>query len=183
MCADVFRLKSMLRLGKHRGQRYEEVAAADRGYCAWIVREKALPQGFSSFYKYLINVHGGIMQVGKHRGKYFNEVLAEAPDYCEWALTLEAPSECFQSFVAYSRAHLEGEKEKGPPAKKSRTEERQCQYGAGQVCAICCDRRRDSVLVPCGHIVACMQCGMKFDDQRCPICKQYVSMVLKTFMV
>ena len=62
MCADVFRLKSMLRLGKHRGQRYEEVAAADRGYCAWILREKALPQGFSSFYKYLINVHGGIMQ-------------------------------------------------------------------------------------------------------------------------
>ena len=69
----------MLRLGKHRGQRHEEVAAAVKGYCAWILREKALPQGFSSLYKYLINVHGGIMQVGKHRGKYFNEVLGRHP--------------------------------------------------------------------------------------------------------
>ena len=98
-------------MGKHRGQRYEEATAADWGDCAWILWENALPQGFNSFYKYLINVHGGIMQVGKHRGKYFNEVLAEAPDYCEWALTLKALSECFQSFVAYNKTHLEGEKE------------------------------------------------------------------------
>ena len=60
----------MLRLGKHRGQRYEEVAAADRDYCAWVLREKALPHGFSSFYKYLVSVHGGIMQVGKRNGAF-----------------------------------------------------------------------------------------------------------------
>ena len=172
----------MLRLGKHRGQRYEEVAAADRDYCAWVLREKALPHGFSSFYKYLVSVHGGIMQVGKHRGKYFNEVLAEAPDYCEWALTLEAPSDCFQPFIAYSKAHLEGEPTE-TPAKKHRGEENKYQTGAVETCAICCDRRRDSVFVPCGHVVACMRRGMRFDDQRCPICKQYVSMVLKTYMV
>jgi hypothetical protein len=171
----------MLRLGKHRGQRYEEVATADRGYCAWILREKALPQGFSSFYKYLFNVHGGIMHVGKHKGRFFDEVLTEAPDYCEWALTLQAPSDCFQPFIAYSRAHLQ--KETAPPAKKPRAEEGKYQDGTEKVCAICCDRRRDSVLVPCGHIVACMECGMKFDDQNCPICKQYVSLVVKTYTV
>ena len=174
----------MLRLGKHRGLRFEVVAGTDRSYCAWVLREKALPQGLKPFHRHLVNVHGGILSVGKHKGKYFDEILAEAPDYCEWTLALEAPSECFRSFVAYCKAHLE-EEEKGttPPAKKPRTEEIEYQDGTDKVCAICCDRRRDSVLVPCGHIVACMQCGVKFDDQHCPICKQYVSMVLKTYMV
>jgi alanine-alpha-ketoisovalerate/valine-pyruvate aminotransferase len=144
------------------------------------VREKALPSGFNSFYKYLINVHGGIMSVGKHKGRFFDEILADAPDYCQWALSLQAPSDCFLPFVAYSRAHLkDGEMH---PAKKQRAEDK-FHDATDKVCAICCDRHRDSVLVPCGHIVACMPCGLKFDDQNCPICKQYVSLVLKTYTV
>ena len=164
--------RAMIRLGKHRGRRYEEIAATDRSYCAWVMREKGLPQGFNNFRKYLISVHGGIMSVGKHKGSYFDEVLTEARDYCEWAIGLQAPSECFQPFVAYCRAHLKDEE---PTAKKQRADDK--------VCAICCDRPRDSVFVPCGHIASCLPCGLQFAELECPICKQYVSMVVKTYTV
>ena len=66
-CVWLFGLK-MLRRGKHRGRRFEDVAAIDRGYCAWVLREKALP--LHSFYRYLIKAHGGILNVGKHKGRY-----------------------------------------------------------------------------------------------------------------
>ena len=167
----------MLRLGKHRGRRYDEIASTDRSYCAWVLRE--LPQGFNSFYKYLIKVHGGIMNVGKHKGLFFDEILNDYRDYCEWALTLQAPSDCFRPFVAYSRAHLNDEEANA--AKKPRTDK--INISDNKVCAICCDRPRDSVFVPCGHIATCMPCGLNFDGLECPICKQYVSMVLKTYTV
>ena len=63
----------MLRRGKHRGRRFEDVAAIDRGYCAWVLREKVLP--LHSFYRYLIKAHGGILNVGKHKGRFFDKVL------------------------------------------------------------------------------------------------------------
>ena len=160
----------MMRLGKHRGRQFQDVAAADRGYCAWVLREKSLPRGLSAFHKYLIGVHGGILTVGKHRGKFFDEVLSAERDYCEWAMTLQDPSESFLAFVAYIKAHMMDDEGK---AKRRRTEEK--------LCVICCDRPVNCVFVPCGHLAACISCGLKFDGRDCPICKQHVSLVVRTY--
>ena len=157
----------MLRLGKHRGKRFEDVTVMDRGYCAWVLREKALP--LHSFYRYLIKVHGGILNVGKHKGRFFDEVHEGAPEYCDWALSLEDPSASLTLFIDYARVHKPSEK----PMKKPRTEEK--------ACVICFDRQIDSAFVPCGHLVSCLPCAWKFDGKQCPMCKQHVAMVLKTY--
>ena len=102
----------MIRAGKHRGRRFEDVAALDRGYCAWVLREKAAP--LHSFYRYLIKVHGGILSVGKHKGRFFDEVVADAPEYCDWALCLTDPSDTLQLFIDYVRVRRQAE----PPMKE-----------------------------------------------------------------
>ena len=119
----------MLRRGKHRGRRFEDVAAIDRGYCTWVLREKALP--LHSFYRYLINAHGGILNVGKHKGRYFDEVLEGAPEYSEWALNLKEPHETLHLFIDYLRVHAKTESApceppQEPPEKKSTTDEKLC---------------------------------------------------------
>ena len=122
----------MLRRGKHRGRRFEDVAAIDRGYCAWVLREKPLP--LHSFYRYLIKAHGGILNVGKHKGRYFDEVLEGAPEYCEWALNLKEPHETLHLFIDYLRVHAK--KESAPreaseePPEKSPKRIRSCASSA-----------------------------------------------------
>ena len=157
----------MLCAGKYKGRRFDDVAALDRGYCAWVLREKAVP--LNSFYRYLVRAHGGILQVGKHKGRFFDEVLAEAPDYCEWALCLTDPSDTLQLFIDYVRVHRQAE----PPVKKAKRDEK--------VCVICFEGAIDAAFVPCGHLVCCLACARKFDGRACPICKQLVEMVLKTY--
>ena len=105
----------MLRFWKHRGRKFEDVAAMDRGYCAWVLREKALP--LHAFYRYLIEVRGGVLQVGKHKGRFFDEGLEGAPEYCDWALSLEDPSDSLVLFIDYARVHKASEQS----AKKPRT--------------------------------------------------------------
>ena len=67
--------------GSSRSKRLEDVAAIDRGYCAWVLRDKVLL--LPSFYRYLNKAHGGILNVGKHKGRYFDEVLEGAPEHRE----------------------------------------------------------------------------------------------------
>ena len=166
----------MLRLGKHRGKKFEDVAAMDRGCCAWVLRGKALP--LQSFYRYLIKVHGGILNVGKHRGRFFDEVLEGAPEYCDWALNLESPNDSLMLCIDYARVYYKKETveqrlSQDPPHKKTRANE--------NLCVICFDRHINSAFVPCGHLVACLVCAWKFDGKQCPMCKQHVAMVLKTY--
>ena len=58
----------MLRCGKHGGRLFEDVAAADRSYCAWVLREKAdgkkLSRDIKAFAKFIIEDHGGVLAVG-----------------------------------------------------------------------------------------------------------------------
>ena len=157
----------MLRVGKHKGKRFEDVADLDRGYCAWVLREKAVP--LNSFYRYLVRAHGGILQVGRHKGRFFNEVVSEAPDYCDWALCLTDPSETLQLFIDYARVHRQAE----PPVKKAK--------GGEQMCVVCFDGSIHAAFVPCGHLVCCLACAQKLDGRPCPICKHLVEMVLKTY--
>jgi len=164
----------MLRIGKHRGASFEAVAQQDRSYCAWIFRER--PSGFKRFHKYLVENHGGVISVGKYKGKFFDEVLRDAPDYACWVRTLGADPGAFKVFYDWLQTHpAKDEEEEEPHTKKTRKDD------DNESCKICCARPIDSVLIPCGHVISCMSCGERFDNGPCPVCKQGVALVLKTY--
>ncbi|CAH0554457.1 unnamed protein product [Brassicogethes aeneus] len=47
------------------------------------------------------------------------------------------------------------------------------------LCKLCMDGPLDCVLLECGHIATCIDCGKKLAE--CPICRQYVIRVVRTF--
>ncbi|XP_019868934.1 E3 ubiquitin-protein ligase rififylin [Aethina tumida] len=47
------------------------------------------------------------------------------------------------------------------------------------LCKLCMDGPLDCVLLECGHIATCIECGKKLAE--CPICRQYVIRVVRTF--
>ncbi|XP_031351524.1 E3 ubiquitin-protein ligase rififylin [Photinus pyralis] len=47
------------------------------------------------------------------------------------------------------------------------------------LCKICMDAPLDCVLLECGHVATCIQCGKQLAE--CPICRQFVSRVVRTF--
>lgn len=47
------------------------------------------------------------------------------------------------------------------------------------ICKICMDSAIDCVLLECGHMVSCTQCGKQMSE--CPLCRQYVVRVVRTF--
>lgn len=49
----------------------------------------------------------------------------------------------------------------------------------GDLCKICMDAPLNSVLLECGHIVSCINCGKQLSE--CPVCRQYVVRVVHTF--
>ena len=159
----------MLRVGKHRGLSFEEVAKNDRSYCSWILREQ--PHGLRKIYKYLVETHGGLLHIGKHKGKYFKEVMVEDEDYCEWVMSLRGGDPGgFKDFIHYM---LKNPPVEEPPTKKHRVDE--------QSCKICYQDEIDTVFVPCGHVVACSTCAERIQDKPCPIYKSGVCFVQKTY--
>ena len=48
-------------------------------------------------------------------------------------------------------------------------------------CKVCMDADIDSVILDCGHLVACNLCGKKLNE--CPICRQHVAEVLQVVLV
>jgi hypothetical protein len=46
------------------------------------------------------------------------------------------------------------------------------------MCALCCEKAMDCVLVPCGHQICCFECGQQIAS--CPVCKANCS-VLRVF--
>lgn len=47
------------------------------------------------------------------------------------------------------------------------------------LCKLCMDAPLECVLLECGHIATCVECGKKLAE--CPICRHYVSRVVRTF--
>jgi hypothetical protein len=50
---------------------------------------------------------------------------------------------------------------------------------AVELCKVCMDAVIDCVLLDCGHMVTCTQCGKKMAE--CPICRQFVVRVVHVF--
>ncbi|KAJ8917156.1 hypothetical protein NQ315_012648 [Exocentrus adspersus] len=47
------------------------------------------------------------------------------------------------------------------------------------LCKLCMDAPLDCVLLQCGHMATCIECGKKLAE--CPICRQYIARVVRTF--
>lgn len=50
---------------------------------------------------------------------------------------------------------------------------------SAEMCKVCMDAVIDCVLLDCGHMVLCTQCGKKMAE--CPICRQFVVRVVHVF--
>ncbi len=108
-------------------------------------------------------------------------------------MSLTSPGHAFEKCIAYTREHLpdlatDDEKDV-PDAKKARTnppEEANANdtaQAAEQECRICYAQPANSVIVPCGHVGACLECAVKSVEiaEKCPFCAQTVALVLQTF--
>jgi ankyrin repeat protein len=51
-------------------------------------------------------------------------------------------------------------------------------------CKVCMEREIDIALVPCGHVVVCGDCWLKFpeDKRECPVCRRASTSVLKIYI-
>ena len=47
------------------------------------------------------------------------------------------------------------------------------------LCKVCMDAVVDCLLLECGHMVSCTECGKRLAE--CPICRRYVSRVVHVF--
>ncbi|XP_013752199.1 E3 ubiquitin-protein ligase APD1 isoform X1 [Brassica napus] len=63
--------------------------------------------------------------------------------------------------------------------------EGEASYGTKTRCAICFDAKRDCFFLPCGHCVACYQCGTKITEAAgsCPICRKKIKKVKQIYTV
>ena len=51
-----------------------------------------------------------------------------------------------------------------------------------KACAVCLDRERSTVLLPCGHVVLCSECARSGDIVDCPICRAHIDRVMDVFL-
>lgn len=63
---------------------------------------------------------------------------------------------------------------------KGLTSEEQCSSEI-DFCKVCMDAVIDCILLECGHMVTCTQCGKRMAE--CPVCRHYVSRVVRVFKV
>lgn len=51
-------------------------------------------------------------------------------------------------------------------------------------CVICFEEAElGNVFVPCGHTCCCESCASQFNGQPCPVCRETVEQVVKTYSV
>ena len=177
--------------GKHAGQSFEQIAADDRRYSAWALREQRegaqLSRNLAAFVKYVKKRHGGVVGVGKHRGlypwgleqslpalpcppsaatlptrRYFDELLRTDPEYVEWCQSLASPGNALQEIADYAREQEEAGKKR----------KREGDEGAIKKCMICLERPLAACWIPCGHATTCYECALGVENHRCPICRK-----------
>jgi hypothetical protein len=49
------------------------------------------------------------------------------------------------------------------------------------LCAICMDREKTHIVIPCGHECLCGPCSEVVTDKECPVCRQECSGVFRVF--
>ena len=49
-----------------------------------------------------------------------------------------------------------------------------------QVCKICIDKKINTVLLPCGHLVSCNECAYSLN--KCPMCRKLINSKSRIYM-
>eukprot|EP01083_Nonionella_stella_P151546 484357_1 len=52
-------------------------------------------------------------------------------------------------------------------------------------CMICCERRANIALSPCGHVTYCSKCcvnALNLTNNQCPACRKHVTMTMKIYV-
>ena len=166
----------MLHCGKHREQRFVDVAKIDRPYCAWVLREGG--PAFGPFSEYLRSQHGGVMSVGKYKSHFFHDIRRQDPEYCSWAMGLIDPGPALCEYIEYvggsKPPHGHGEGENTPVRSKQGCAAGPCQ------CNICFSDVADHACIPCGHVL-CGACAAKLRGG-CPFCRAAIDRCMKLFL-
>ena len=176
----------MMRCGKHKGETYEQIAVADRGYCAWVLKEGCSWNAFEDFAAYLRSEQGGVLQIGQHKGSFFKELWENHIDYCYWTASLEEPSQPMEAFVQYVQRRMRADKSSQEDASASTSASKKQRRSKQDPphsfeCKICYNAIVHSVLIPCGHML-CDRCASNFENGKCPFCRDHVGQVVRTFM-
>ena len=83
------------------------------------------------------------------------------------------------SYIAYRRFG----KFKKERARLAMLREMEAMRGSGgtseELCVICLENPRCTVLIPCGHVCACLVCVQEF--QNCPVCRAEIEQIVRTY--
>jgi hypothetical protein len=67
-----------------------------------------------------------------------------------------------------------------PPTIAQEIAEEAVTQPEGIVCRVCLLTERDTVLLPCFHLVSCTSCRLRLE--KCPVCRQSISGSMKVFL-
>ncbi|CAG5116942.1 unnamed protein product [Candidula unifasciata] len=90
--------------------------------------------------------------------------------------TAEASTASSKTEMPAAEATTKGTKTTEPTTASSRELNEQRN---DSLCHICMDTLIDCILLECGHMVTCTQCGKRLAD--CPVCRQYIVRVVRVF--
>lgn len=48
-----------------------------------------------------------------------------------------------------------------------------------KMCKMCCINEYNTVFIPCGHIISCIQCSFALNN--CPLCRQPINEVMEVY--
>jgi len=200
----------ILTFGKHSGKLFSEIVTEDPDYCGWALTIPDPSPSMAEFVEFLsqnMDTRARGRQSKKqinqsHRGNRAFEHMYEAanqtpkmqqhqqqqhkqhkqqqqphPAASSWQSLKPTKAEATTKKQSMSEAPVTATPVKKKILKKGASSKAPQENG----CKICMDGAVETVFVPCGHMVACSACGEQFKKQTCPMCREKVKMVVRTF--
>ncbi|KAI5077929.1 hypothetical protein GOP47_0007753 [Adiantum capillus-veneris] len=92
----------------------------------------------------------------------------------------------FRNWRRYKEWKLERERRREQERRLSveRSEEEVTDVPDGELCVICLLRRRRTAFLHCGHLVCCVHCAQRVEQEshaRCPVCRQDVNGIVRIY--
>ena len=167
----------IFKFGRHALEYFSEVVRDDPGYCAWAV-DLEDPQG--QLRDFVLYVHAS------------QALLRDGSDDSENS-TCSSTLSRLLAVEEEGKSQPEGERS-GNEHLSSNTKRQKCDAAStadgaqgpqtsssSGVCKICFGRQIRTAFIECGHKVACLECAARFENKPCPICRERVAKVLRTF--
>lgn len=54
-------------------------------------------------------------------------------------------------------------------------------FDDNNTCLICLSANKTFICVPCGHVVFCDECVMKYQEKSCPVCRKMTDVIIKVY--